>query len=790
MKNHFKRAGIFFVVLILLVTSANAAGAGSTVYQNTLQLADNLTYTNTISLSGSQARTESYMLNLTGSGDAYPIIMACDTLYGNLRIDDMINYASSLGKNVLAAVNTDFFTIATGVPTGIVIEDGVYKSSPDGNTAVAFTSDGAIFFSKNPKVTITLENNGGSTYGNNAGQTVELTKFNKYRTDAGGLYLFSSAFSTESTRTSTDGWFVKFRILDGEMSASGTMTLEVVETIKSSEAIAIGDGYLVLSAAAAMGLDGEYGKFAVGDTVTLKTACSDENLTGAQWATGAGDVLISDGAIADSSAWNKDILNTNPRTAIGVKSDGTVICYVVDGRNTAHSNGLTLSELAEELLRQGCIYAVNFDGGGSSVMSMRLPGDSFSTIVNEPSDGIARKNATYLLFVTDKVSDGKTKYLSLQNDGIVVLAGSTVDLGYFATDGGYMPVTAPGDTAATSSGLGTVDGTSYTAGDSAGTDRLSLYSASTGAAGMGNIQIIQTPTLLKACVIEYETEPEDGAESKEDAAQSVSETKKITETKTVVTSIKASPGDTVQLGALAYYYGLEVSADAAAAVYTVTGDIGTVSETGLYTVGLTSEVSGTITVTLGGVSTDITVDVTGFADIAGHWAKDYITQLADNKIVAGITSTTFEPESNIRRSDFVLMLYRAVGSPEITEASSFTDVSADSYYASAIAWAEYTGIAQGMGDGLFTPANPLTREQAFTFVYRALSVLGINYLDGDGTVLGGFPDSASVSDYALTPTATLVSIGFVSGSDGMLLPSNNLNRAQTAKILCVALENV
>lgn len=750
----------FSLALSLLAGVADAVGAGTPVYNNTQQITDNLSYTKTISYSDA-GRQEGYALSLSGRGDAYPIIMACDTIYGSLAVDKMIAYAEGLGKNVLAAVNTDFFSTKTGVPLGLVVENGVYKSSPEEHTAVAFKPDGGVYFSASPQVTVTLSNNGSVTDASNSGKTATLTHFNKYRVDSGGLYLFSSAFSTVSTRTVSNGWFVRFKILSGAPSVSGTMSLEVMETTTADGAVPIGDGYLVLTAATAGNLGDEFNKFKVGDRVDLTASCSDPNLADAKWATGGGDILIQDGAMTDQSGWDSAITAKNPRTAFGVKADGTVLSYVADGRETDHASGLTLKTLAEELLSKGCVNAVNFDGGGSSVMTVRIPGRKDCIVVNSPSDGSPRKVATYLLFVTDKASDGKPKHLALLNDGPVVLAGSSVALSYVATDGGYMPAAAPSDVTAVSGGLGTVSGTVYKAGGVHGVDKLTLISASTGASGAATIHIINDPTDL---------------------------TVKAAGSTAPVTSLKVWPGDTVQLTATASYNGLPVAADSAAFKYAVTGGVGTVTAGGLFTAGASAGVAGTVTLTVGGKTISIPVTVTGFSDTATHWAKSYIRDLSEKAIVTGVTPTAFAPEANIKRGDFVLMLYRAAGKPAVTGSASFTDVQSADYYADAIAWAEASGIAQGGGGGLFNPSGTLTREQAFTFVYRALTALKITSADGTPDDLAVFSDKGKLSAYAVTPTATLVKLGIVSGSGGMLTPKGAMTRAQMAKILSSVLD--
>ena len=91
---------------------------------------------------------------------------------------------------------------------------------------------------------------------------------------------------------------------------------------------------------------------------------------------------------------------------------------------------------------------------------------------------------------------------------------------------------------------------------------------------------------------------------------------------------------------------------------------------------------------------------------AQNWAK-----------AKGISDGT-APEGTINRAQMVTMLYRAAGSPEVEGASAFTDISADSYYAKAAAWAAKNGITAGVGNGRFEPNGTCTRGQIATFLYR------------------------------------------------------------------------
>ena len=760
MKRKTFRTTATLIILLSLLLSAAVNAAGIAVYTNTRLLADNLEYINTVSWDSEAGRTESFAVRMTGSGDAYPIVINGDTIFGGFTISEMVSYAENQGKNVLAVVNTDFFMDNT-VPIGIVVEDGVFKSGSGGRNAVSFGYDGSVDIVEAATVIITLDNKGGAEGESNAGKSIEMRNFNKIRSELGGMFLYSEAFSTVSTRTSTPGWYVRFKILEGTPSVSGTMTLEVTETSTTEGAVPIGEGNMVLTAADKSDLTSEYEKFAVGDIITLTTSCADDRLVNAQYATGGGDILVSNGAITDSADWPATLMPRAPRTAFGVREDGTTICYAIDGRNSEHSVGLTLEELAGEMMQMGCVYAVNFDGGGSTALSVQIPGESSASVVNSPSDGKERRCATYILFATDAKSNGVAVNLSLQNDGVIVLAESSFELIYSATDGGYRPASVPDDiTAQTKDPDAYVSGTLYTAGKTAVTDKLSLYSASTGAQGTGEVYVITRPTSITASI--------PGSASP-------------------LTSIKISPGATLSLDVTATYYRRAVIAQLNSFTYTVSGDIGEMVEPGVFEAGLATQQTGSITISADGRSIEILVEISGFADMENHWARDHVEYLQQAGVIKGITDTEFGPSLLMKRCDFILMLHRAAGELEPGIFVSYDDIPEDAYYTDAIAWAREMGITDDTVENLFYPQTPLTRQDAFTFTYGALGVLGKQYSDGTAADLEAFPDAGLIDDYAVIPTATLIMLGVVDGMNGSLEPQGTLTRAQMAKVLALVI---
>ena len=120
---------------------------------------------------------------------------------------------------------------------------------------------------------------------------------------------------------------------------------------------------------------------------------------------------------------------------------------------------------------------------------------------------------------------------------------------------------------------------------------------------------------------------------------------------------------------------------------------------------------------------------------------------------------------------------------------TFTDVSPDDYYYSALAWAQSRGLASGTGGGQFSPGDHITREQAFSLLYRFLPLIGKSCPDAPLSALDSFRDADQVAEYARTAAATLVSQGLVSGSSGAIDPKSTLTRAQMAALICRVMEH-
>ena len=119
--------------------------------------------------------------------------------------------------------------------------------------------------------------------------------------------------------------------------------------------------------------------------------------------------------------------------------------------------------------------------------------------------------------------------------------------------------------------------------------------------------------------------------------------------------------------------------------------------------------------------------VNPFADVANNaYYLDAVEWMLKREVTQGTTETTFSPNLNCTRAQIVTFLWRAAGSPEPKGTVSFADVPAGSYYAKAVAWAIENGITGGTGNGLFSPNAACTRAQSAAFLYRAAGSPAVN----------------------------------------------------------------
>ena len=170
------------------------------------------------------------------------------------------------------------------------------------------------------------------------------------------------------------------------------------------------------------------------------------------------------------------------------------------------------------------------------------------------------------------------------------------------------------------------------------------------------------------------------------------------------------------------------------------------------------------------------VETSPFSDVStSAYYYEAVKWAQEKGITGGIGNGLFGPNQPCTRAQIVTFLWRAAGSPEPKSMSSFSDVSADSYYAKAVAWAVENGITTGTGDGKFSPDATCTRAQSVTFLFRAIGKL----VDSKAE----FSDVLTDSYYA-NAVAWAVENGVTNGiGDGLFGSNNNCTRAQIVTFL-------
>ena len=185
----------------------------------------------------------------------------------------------------------------------------------------------------------------------------------------------------------------------------------------------------------------------------------------------------------------------------------------------------------------------------------------------------------------------------------------------------------------------------------------------------------------------------------------------------------------------------------------------------------------------------------GFTDVPGedNWAHAGIDYCVANGLMSGIGNNLFGPKLTTTRAQIVQILYNLEGEPKVSGTTPFTDLTQD-WYQDAILWAYQTGVVAGTSSTTFEPDRPVTREQIavilMEYVTRVLK-LERTWTPAD---LSAFPDADSVSDWAKDAMADAVGLGLISGASNggqtYLEPQGSATREQVATILMEFCKNV
>lgn len=172
-----------------------------------------------------------------------------------------------------------------------------------------------------------------------------------------------------------------------------------------------------------------------------------------------------------------------------------------------------------------------------------------------------------------------------------------------------------------------------------------------------------------------------------------------------------------------------------------------------------------------------------FTDVKkGTWQYNTAAYAYMNGIIKGMNETTFAPNVNMTRGQFVTILYRLEGSPYVSSKISYPDVSPDAYYAAAVAWAKQNGLVSGYGDGMFKPGGNISRQEIAIFLQRYALFKGQSTAVISNASYQKCSDYKKVSSYAVEAVNWAYEQGLV-GSGDVLNPQKNASRIEVAAML-------
>ena len=158
-------------------------------------------------------------------------------------------------------------------------------------------------------------------------------------------------------------------------------------------------------------------------------------------------------------------------------------------------------------------------------------------------------------------------------------------------------------------------------------------------------------------------------------------------------------------------------------------------------------------------------------------------------LMSGMGNGSFAPGEYTTRAQVAQILYNLHGNPEVSGGTPFTDVPEGAWYQKAVTWAHSVGIVNGVTATTFSPNANITRQDFVLMLMRYLNNVRMVDRTWKPDDLSRFADAGSVGFWALDAMKDAVAINAISGVpiDGRLYiqPARNATRAEAAKILMI-----
>lgn len=180
-----------------------------------------------------------------------------------------------------------------------------------------------------------------------------------------------------------------------------------------------------------------------------------------------------------------------------------------------------------------------------------------------------------------------------------------------------------------------------------------------------------------------------------------------------------------------------------------------------------------------------------FTDVpVGHPHRDQIEQVAELKILPGVTDDIFEPQEPVSRARMAQVVVRAMGWPvSASEQQPYDDIQGTD---TRVDFADYVAVASARGvmgrqstEGrpLFKPDDPTKLGQAIVALVRA---------GGDALDKRGEPDPALPKAKASEPVKAAIAVAMANGlfaDTGIKLATTDFELPVTREVLAVLVAN-
>ncbi|MCX6151832.1 MAG: phosphodiester glycosidase family protein [Ignavibacteriales bacterium] len=362
-------------------------------------------------------------------------VKAKDNLFSFETMSSASKRYDKEGHKIVGAINGDFYNTATGEPTNIQIIDGQLIYKPINRVAFAmdeFKHPLLETFNYSASLLVTKDSSVSIANLNQLFESGKATLYNSFF----GSSTHSPKGTNEITIQPINGWVV-----------NDTMECIVTKADTNGNS-SIQKTYSVISGS---GQAGKYlAKANVGDTLKLIILIKPA-LYKLMQAVGGNVKLVTNGIP------NSENGDRHPRTAVGFSKDSLTIYFItVDGRQPGWSVGMSYYELGKYMKDKWNVYqGINLDGGGSTTMVVR------GALKNKPSDGGGERTVANGVFIVSTAPTGPLAHVVISPKKVFVIKGGNIKFSASAYDEYYNPLSTSGSSITWSCDhqLGSIDAT-------------------------------------------------------------------------------------------------------------------------------------------------------------------------------------------------------------------------------------------------------------------------------------------------------------------------------------------